>query len=384
MTRTDASIPTLLATAVLLAWGLLPDELASARSLRWREVLRNDLPNRADYDRIEHGYYEQILDSGRSLGAIHPEEKASDRGIGEDERLIDRVDDVREFVLKPNLVRDPSLRVSWSTNSHGMRDREYAANKPANTFRIALAGDSIAAGWRVEDHECFETLLERAFDLRSHNVGGLAVEVLNFAVPGHGPGQRWSHFSIEGWAFQPDLVIYEATAADLGWDERRLRNMLARGVGFDTRIYREVLAARGVPRGLSVEGYRAVLKPYRREVLEGVYRSAVNECRAKGVPILWVLIPRVGKPIDPEERVKLVETARSAGFDAIIDVADAYGAGNPHSLAVSPHDFHPNAEGHARIARALEAALVEQPELNRLWSGTNPGATPESPGASPR
>ncbi len=384
MTRTDASIPSLLATAALLAWGLLPDDLASARSLRWREVLRNDLPNRADYERIERGYYEQILDAGRSLGTLHPDEKASDRGIGEDERLIDRVDDVREFVLKPNLVRDPSLRVSWSTNSRGMRDREYAASKPANTFRIALAGDSIAAGWRVEDHECFETLIERAFDLRSHDAGGPAVEVLNFAVPGHGPGQRWSQFSIEGWAFQPDLVIYEATAADLGWDERRLRTMLPRGVGFDTPIYRDVLAARGVPRGLSVEGYRAVLKPYRRELLEGVYRSAVEECRAKGVPIYWVLIPRVGKQIDSDERAKLVETAQSAGFDAVIDVADAYGGSDPRALAVSPHDFHPNAEGHARIARALESALAERPELNRLWSRTKPGPSPEGPGASPR
>lgn len=384
MSRTDASIPSLLATAALLAWGLLPDELASARSLRWREVLRNDLPNHADYEHIENGYYEQILNAGRSLGAIHPEEKAGDRGMREDERLIDRVNDVREYVLKPNLVRDPSLRVSWSTNSHGMRDREYVVSKPANTFRIALAGDSIAAGWRVEDHEGFETLLERAFDLRSHEAGGPAVEVLNFAVPGHGPGQRWSQLSIEGWVFQPDLVIYEATAADLGWDERRLRNMLPRGLGFDTPLYRDVLAARGVPRGLSTEGYRAVLKPYRREVLEGVYRAAVNECRAKGVPIFWVLIPRVGKRIDPEERARLLETARSAGFDAVIDVADAYGADDPRTLAVSPHDFHPNAEGHARIARALEPALARRPELNRIWSGTHPAATPERPGASPR
>ena len=45
---------------------------------------------------------------------------------------------------------------------------------------------------------------------------------------------------------EPDLVIYESTAADVGWDERRLRFLLARGLGWDCPIYRTALETAGV------------------------------------------------------------------------------------------------------------------------------------------
>ena len=49
--------------------------------------------------------------------------------------------------------------------------------------------------------------------------------------------------------------------------------------------------------------------------------------------------------------------ALAAGFDAAVDATDAYDGADPAELAVAPDDFHPNAEGHARIARRLEAAV---------------------------
>jgi lysophospholipase L1-like esterase len=367
--------PTSIATAALLAWGLLPVDGALGRA---RETLRNDLPSRADYAKIERGYYEQILDAtaggGRSPSSIvgaaataalagHAEPVEIEHG-----RLTDKTDDVREFVLKPNLVRDPGRRIPWSTNDHGMRDRRHSVPKPPGTVRLALVGDSIAAGWGVGDEQGFEPRLEHSLDVRSRSTGGPSVEVLNFAVPGHGPGQRWTHFAAVGWAFQPDVVLFEATPADTGWDERRLRGTLARGIGFDAPVYRDVLTRAGIKPGLDAEGYRRALRPLRRELLAGVYRAAVADCKARGVAAVWVLIPRVGKPIDPAERRDLVNTARASGFDAVIDICDVYEGTDPRDLAVGPNDFHPNADGHARIARALEAALVARPELIQLWT----------------
>jgi hypothetical protein len=57
MTRTahTSLTPSALAISALLACGLLPDELASGTPFEWREVLRNDLPNRADYEQMELG-----------------------------------------------------------------------------------------------------------------------------------------------------------------------------------------------------------------------------------------------------------------------------------------------------------------------------------------
>jgi lysophospholipase L1-like esterase len=372
MTQREPFTPILLATVVLLAWGLVPGEMASGMPLRVREVLRNDQRNRADYERMEQSYYEQILDAGRMLDAAaghlsgalpgHTESIHVEHG-----RLAMEVDDVREYVLKPNLTRDPGRDIPWSTNAQGMRDRTYPLAKPAGTLRIALVGDSIAAGWGVEDAEGFEPRLEMVLDARSRAAGGPAIEILNFAVPGHGPGQRWSHFEKVGWPFAPDLVIFEATPADTGWDERRLRGLLARGVGFDAPVYRSVLASVGVKPGLDASAYKEILRPLRWELLEGVFRAAAADCRAHGVPIVLALIPRVGKPADLGERRRLLMMARDVGFTTVVDACDVYEGADPRDLAIGPYDFHPNALGHARIARALETALAARPELARLW-----------------
>lgn len=357
--------PHILATSALLAWGLVPADPASGTPARVREVLRDDLPSRPDVERMERGYYEAILDTGRRPDAPalpgHAEPLRVEHG-----RLTLPVGDVREYVLRPGLATDPGRRIPWSTNAQGMRDRAYPVAKPAGTVRVALVGDSIAAGWAVRDGEGFEPRLERALDARSRAAGGPAVEVLNFAVPGHGPGQRWCHFAGAGWAFSPDLVLYEASPADPGWDERRLRALLARGVGFDAPVYRRVLADAGVLPGLTAEAYKTRLRPLRWALLAGVYRAAAAECAARGVPAVWVLIPRVGKPADGAERARLVGMARAAGFAAVVDASDAYDGADPATLAVAPDDFHPNAEGHARIAARLEAALAARPELSPL------------------
>lgn len=360
MSRRTRRNPWPMATAALLAFGLAPVGAAPG-SGRVREVLRNDMPARSDYERMERGYYEQLLDTGRRLdapaappGALagHAEPVAVEHG-----RLTDRVDDVREYVLKPGMASDPGRRIPWTTNARGMRDRDYASAKPDGTFRIGLVGDSIAAGWAVEDGLGFEARLERALDAQSHAAGGPAVEILNFAVPGHAPGQRWTHFARVGWEFDPDLVVYQATLADPGWDERRLRVLLARGVGFDAPVYRETLARAGVKPGPDASAYKVLLKPLRWEILSGVYRAVVADCRSRGVPAVWVLIPRVGRPADPVERRRLADLARAEGFAAVIDACDAFEGADPRDLAVAPNDFHPNAEGHARIARAIMPAL---------------------------
>ena len=48
-------------------------------------------------------------------------------------------------------------------------------------------------------------------------------------------------------------------------------------------------------------------------------------------------------------------------------MTDAYDGLDPAGLAVEPDDFHPNAAGHARLARRLDRALGDLPELRRLW-----------------
>ena len=253
---------------------------------------------------------------------------------------------------------------TWSTNALGMRDRSYETAKPPRTFRIAFVGDSIGAGWGVNDGEGFEPLLERTLDERSKGAGGPAVEVLNFAVPGHGPGQRWEHFTRVGWAMDPDLVLFESTTGDPGWDERRLRGLLPRGIGWDAAVYRDALTASGARPGGTPETYKRVLRPFRDAFFAGVYRTVVADCRAHGVPCVLIPVPRVGKAADPAERKRMVAVAESAGFTLVADLTDAYDGLDPNDLAIGPRDFHPNADGHARLARRLDEAARPAPALD--------------------
>src|SRR5205085_12189546 len=107
------------------------------------------------------------------------------------------------------------------------------------------------------------------------------------------------------------------------------------------------------------------LRPYRWEFVAGVFRTAAADCRARGVPIVLVMVPRVGKETDSEECRRLLALARDAGFTAVVDLSDVYDGIDPGTLAIGPHDYHPNAEGHARLARRLDLALRGQPGLLR-------------------
>ena len=51
--------------------------------------------------------------------------------------------------------------VPYTTNSYGHRgSRDYSVEKPKNTIRILVLGDSVAFGTKVLDSEAFPVLLE--------------------------------------------------------------------------------------------------------------------------------------------------------------------------------------------------------------------------------
>ena len=73
-------------------------------------------------------------------------------------------------------------------NSDGLRDREHARQKPPNTFRVAVLGDSYAEALQVPVEAAFWRVLEAK--LRACPVaGGRDVEVINFGVSGYGTAQ---------------------------------------------------------------------------------------------------------------------------------------------------------------------------------------------------
>jgi hypothetical protein len=379
----------LIAILLILVCGLVPTRTSTSGPFRVRASLTSNLFNRSDLERVEQGYYEQLVDFGQRLDDLADLPTLRLRGrIGNNglvpvdaAPLVIRIDDLREVVLKRGATVEQA-GAQWRTSALGVRDRWYPTKKSDGTFRIVLVGDSIAAGWGVNVEDRFESILERCWDARAKKASGQSVEIIDCAVPGHSPGQRWYHFTQIGWPMQPDMVICESSAADVGWDERRLRFLLPRGIGWDSPLYHDALTRTGVEPLGSPDDYKRALRPHHLEILAGVYCAMVDDCHAHGVPIIWFLVPRVGRKIDDHDRRALNRLAFRAGFSHLIDVTDTYDNIDPGRLAIGEGDFHPNSIGHAHLARRLDSAFSLLPEMCWLW---RQAASPDhGSGSAPR
>ena len=101
-----------------------------------------------------------------------------------------------------------------TTNSCGMRDREYSIAKPQGTYRIAMLGDSFTFGWGVQSEDSFAKVLER--NLNSRSKAGQNFEVMNFGVPGYSTFQEVAKFKETGAIFDPDAIIVFFIENDFG------------------------------------------------------------------------------------------------------------------------------------------------------------------------
>jgi len=101
-----------------------------------------------------------------------------------------------------------SLRGEYSTyikiNSKGLRGPEYPYQKPANTYRILVLGDSFTAALQVPEPNTFPKLLET--HLRQQ-VPHTNIEVINAGVVGSGTDSQLAYYTQEGYKYQPDLVL---------------------------------------------------------------------------------------------------------------------------------------------------------------------------------
>ncbi len=90
-------------------------------------------------------------------------------------------------------------------NSLGFRDRrEYSLDKPANTFRILVLGDSVTFGHGTLDDTTYPYLLEQRLRAWRPEVNW---EVWNLGVPGYNTRQELDYLEEIGPRAQPDLVV---------------------------------------------------------------------------------------------------------------------------------------------------------------------------------
>ena len=150
---------------LLLGLAPVPAGWAGARSVK--DSLRSSELNLADSEAAAGGYYEGLIGGGDGPQGARGElamallGKPTDWGRFHAANVTQRLPDgdFLEFFLKPNL----NLRLfghPFTTNRHGMRDRDYPIEKPEGVYRIAVLGSSMDMGWGIGVDETYVRRLE--------------------------------------------------------------------------------------------------------------------------------------------------------------------------------------------------------------------------------
>ncbi|WP_447987265.1 hypothetical protein [Nitrospira sp. Nam74] len=93
-------------------------------------------------------------------------------------------------------------------NSHGYRDYERTYDKPPNSFRILVLGDSYVEALQVSLEDTFSALLEKKLNAVSES---MRFEVLALGESGFGTANEYMRYLDFGTTYSPDLVIVALT-----------------------------------------------------------------------------------------------------------------------------------------------------------------------------
>ncbi len=284
-------------------------------------------------------------------------------------------DDLDWFDLSRRNVRGIYNGVPYETNGAGFRGRAVSPRPDRHTFRIALIGDSIAMGSGVRFEDSYGEVLARKLKPALWP----RVEVLNFGVAGLQAANVVDRFELLGPRFHPDLVVYGYTLNDLEGPAYRMR--VSRDPPAWPRppgVWDSHLWAYLSPRIASLR--EALLPPpgsYLHELdenyfdnpevtawLEAQLDRLAGITKQLGVCGVVLIHPRLSTlnalhPFDRHYR-SVEEAARGRGF-SVVRGYPAFRGERAEDLWVSPHDKHPNAEGHALLATTLADALRSLP-----------------------
>jgi hypothetical protein len=352
-------------------WDMVCNFVDSARS-----------PESSRHDRDGHamGYYESLIggaDGADGAGELSLRFIGRPSGMEATEVVRFLEHDFLQFELKPGVHRT-LFGQPFVTNSFGMHDDPVTIDKPEGTFRIAVLGASMDMGWGVKYQDTYINRLQEWLGVHAAHQGlspPRRFEVLNFAVAAYSPLQRLETLRRKVLGFHPDLVIYSATTLDSRLMEIHICELLRKKVDLEYDFVRDTAARAGIvnkdlrttPRGR--KRLKSKLRPFYWGLYDRTLGAIAAECRSADIPLVVVIIPRVGQEDVPAARAEPVARLKAmAAHNAlsIIDLTDTFDRVDPASLAIAASDNHPNAMGHQRLFQALAGAVVEDPDLCSL------------------
>ena len=328
------------------------------------------------------GYYESILDASRLLhrapsGQVDDDTQPPPAGwipfcaAG----LVEAEPTYLLWRLRPNLQARWN-GTSFHSNSLGYRTPEVMLEKPAHVYRVLVFGSSNTMGHGVDDGAHYPRLLEQWLNQR---VGTeLRVEVVNLAVAGDSPSCRLQRLREEGWRYQADWILCDASPLDHALEEDHLEAIVRSSPAIEIPFgyVRESLQRAGVTSADSPESFRRKLRKQHEALLEGAYAGWSEESSRLGIPLSMVILPRADRKRQSPVIAELIRSlARRHGLD-FFDLSAAFEGLEPDQFRVSAWDRHPSTLGHSALFQGLRSELLRRgtlPGLELRGAARDPG-----------
>lgn len=340
-------------------------------------------------DRRTAGYYEDLLDAGRDLGAASWTAGASDP-VPPDWLKLHETEGVlwdepfQRFRLKPD--GDGSYKgAPLGVNDLGLRDRPTTLDPRPGVRRVAVVGSSILMGSGVPVAATFENLVEDAVVAGALGDRG-EIEILNFGVAGYRFDQLVDVVLDRVGAFQPDAVVLVINdlALNPNWS-RHLVWLLEEDRDLRYDGLRDLVARAGIDAGSdSVAAMTVKLEPFRDDLLAWGLREVADWQAATSTPVMLLAVSQAAVAERVGERLASVRSIVDLAGLPMLSLLGAFdGHPDPESLWLRPWDRHPTVEGHRLLADDWLAQWARHPDLADLVLGADRaqlGSVPEPSG----
>jgi len=259
-------------------------------------------------------------------------------------------------------------------NSWGFRDREHAYQKPKDTYRILILGDSIAYGQMVEFQDIFPVRLEQ----KLNETSGQTVEVINMGLMGWNTVEQLQALIVYGLRFQPDLVVIAFYLNDpqvkdnprfeeIADSERKLLPLTGLDQWLNEKSYFYSFVRWRYNRLLEKLGSKTDYRVWQKSLynqesrgwqdFEFALNQIVDSSRQAGAEIILV---NLNLEDDwEEESVQVKSLADSLNLPSLT-MRQYFSKLNYSGLVVSPSDWHPNAQAHQIYARILTDYIADK------------------------
>lgn len=258
-----------------------------------------------------------------------------------------------EQIADGTVIRIPETHIK--INSLGFRDYEYPYDKPNNTFRIVILGDSITFGHGVELNDTYVKVLEKILN-ENYSSGRLRYEVLNLGIPGYNMFEKIEIFRERGIRFNPDLVIVQYIDDDIinRTEEYRISE----------ESIKEYLKKNKLNETDLNETVKMRIMYYARY-------SYLNDLKEKKFNDAWKVIEESLTKLAEltnEKNIKVLILSNSHAFNlerivnrynwSILVLDSLYRKYTFEELTIHPKDGHPNSFAHRLIAEEIYKTLI--------------------------